>query len=117
LESGIPSARKRSISSDLRPVWSQTFITLTPRFTAVVTKPDRKLCPPNAPGSKPSLAAAALTTLATLRGKPLIRHALNPPIENAPKDSPLADADRLEPSLKRRHWACIWSMAPVVEAY
>jgi hypothetical protein len=57
----------RSISRDLWPVWSQTFIRLTPRFTAVVTRPDRKLCPPKVAGSKPSLAAAALTTLATLR--------------------------------------------------
>src|SRR3954454_24509477 len=40
---------------------------LTPRFTAVVSRPDRKLCPPKVAGSKPSLAAAALTTLATLR--------------------------------------------------
>jgi hypothetical protein len=37
------------------------------RFTAVVTRPDRKLCPPKVAGSKPSLAAAALTTLASLR--------------------------------------------------
>ena len=47
-------------------VWSQTFIRFTPPFTAVVTRPDRKLCPPNVQ-VKPSLAAAALTTLATLR--------------------------------------------------
>ena len=41
--------------------WSKTFISFTPRLTAVVIKPDRKLCPPNVTGSKPSWAAAALT--------------------------------------------------------
>src|SRR3954464_13055849 len=46
----------RSISSDLWPVGSQPFIKLAPRFPAVVTRPDRKLCPPKVAGSKPSLA-------------------------------------------------------------
>src|SRR5262249_25815948 len=54
--------------SERCPVTSVILIRFAPRFTALVTKPARRLCPPNVAGSKPSLSAPALTIEATLRG-------------------------------------------------
>jgi hypothetical protein len=64
----------RSISIDLCRVWSQILSKETPRFTALVTSPDRRLWAPKADTSKPSRAAPFLTMLAMQR--PCSRSAL-----------------------------------------
>ncbi len=57
----------RSISSDLWPVWSQIFNRFTPRLTAVVTRPERRLWAPKFLGSSARREAPAFTMPATIQ--------------------------------------------------
>jgi len=74
-----------------------------PRFTALVTKPARRLWPAKAAASRPSFAGAGLHDRGDVagsqarRGDPLI--AL---VEHATEDRALSDAGGLEPGLQGR---------------
>src|SRR3982074_2184662 len=75
----------RSISSDLWPVWSQTFIRLTPRFTAPVTTPHPQTGPTKCRGVEAKLGGGSLDDAGYVaRSESLTPHPLGPPIENAP---------------------------------
>jgi hypothetical protein len=98
---------------------SQTFIRLTPRFTAVVTKPEPQAVAAKGRRVEAKLGGGSLDHAGDVaRSKSLIPHPLGPPIENPSKDSPFAHTGRLQPSLKRRHWTCDvtpWDANPAAE--